>query len=71
MIMSDEGRDSLTSRSGDLGLPRGIQTYERKSEAIARKLATDYKTGRLDRQKLGEQLIRESTEAVRRKTPSG
>jgi hypothetical protein len=64
MIMSDEGRDSLTSRS-DLALPRGIQTYERKSEAIARKLARDYKTSLDDRKKLGEQLIRESTDAIR------
>lgn len=62
--MSDEGRSSLTSTSGDL--PRGIQTYERKSEALAQKLAKDYKTGLLDRKKLGEQLIRESTEAIRR-----
>ena len=64
--MTDEGRDNLASRS-DLALPRGIQTYERKSEAIARKLAKDYTTGLSDRKKLGEQLIRESTDAVRRK----
>jgi hypothetical protein len=61
--MSDELRDSLTIRS-DAALPRGIQTYERKSEAIARKLAKDDTTGLLDRKKLGEQLIRESTEAI-------
>jgi hypothetical protein len=67
MIMNDEARDNLTSRS-DSALPRGIQTYDRKSEAIARKLAKDYTTGLLDRKKLGEQLIRESTDAIRRQS---
>jgi hypothetical protein len=51
-----------TSHKSDK-LPRGIETYERKSEALARKLARDSSTGTIERKRLGEQLIRESTEA--------
>jgi hypothetical protein len=68
--MGEEPWDDVTSKSGDV-LSGGIQTYDRKSEAMARRLAQDFKTGLLDRKKLGEQLIRESSEAIPHRKGSG
>jgi hypothetical protein len=55
----------LTRKGDNTTLPRGIQTYEGKSEAIARKLARDSRSSVIERKRLGEQLIRESTEAFK------
>lgn len=46
-------------------LPNGIQTFDTKSDSMARKLAKDPSPARIERKHLGEQLIREATEAFR------
>jgi hypothetical protein len=47
-------------------LPSGIATYDSTSETIAWKMAKSSSPTRSERQRLGEQLIRDSNEAAHR-----
>jgi hypothetical protein len=62
---------NAAQHKGAISLPRGIQTYDSRSEGMARQLARDAKTGVFQRKKLGEQLIRESSEPFKRKGVKG